>query len=116
RTRASPAARKRSSSGVRSCPPGGRAHRRTAPRRHCSWRRICPRTQRGRSSPSTAATSPGKNMSEPGYTPPDLSLFGEEHIRRYLETDGEVGYEWNGVPTLVLFTTGRKSGEQRRSA
>jgi deazaflavin-dependent oxidoreductase (nitroreductase family) len=55
-------------------------------------------------------------MSEPGYMPPDLTLFGEEHIRRYLETDGAVGHEWNGAPTLVLTTTGRKSGQQRRSA
>jgi deazaflavin-dependent oxidoreductase (nitroreductase family) len=55
-------------------------------------------------------------MSEPGYTPPDLSLFGEEHIRQYLETGGEVGHLWNGVPTLVLTTTGRKSGESRQSA
>lgn len=55
-------------------------------------------------------------MSEPGYTPPDLTLFGEEHIRRYLETDGAVGHEWNGVPTLVLTTTGRKSGQPRQSA
>jgi hypothetical protein len=39
-------------------------------------------------------------MSEPGYMPPDLTLFGEEHIRRYLETDGAVGHEWNGAPTL----------------
>lgn len=55
-------------------------------------------------------------MSEPGYTPPDISLIGEEHIRRYLETGGEVGHLWNGVPTLVLTTTGRKSGQQRQSA
>ena len=55
-------------------------------------------------------------MSEPGYTPPDLTLFGEEHIRRYLETEGAVGHEWNGAPTLVLTTTGRKSGQPRRSA
>lgn len=53
---------------------------------------------------------------EPNYTPPDISLIGEEHVRRYLETDGAVGHEWNGVTTLVLTTTGRKSGEQRRSA
>ncbi len=52
-------------------------------------------------------------MSEPGYTPPDIMLLGEEHVRRYQETDGEVGYLWNGVPTLLLTTTGRKSGEQR---
>ena len=50
------------------------------------------------------------------YTPPDLTLVGDEHVRRYRETDGEVGHIWNGVPTLVLTTTGRKSGEQRSSA
>lgn len=55
-------------------------------------------------------------MTEPGYTPPDLTLIGEEHVRRYLETGGAVGHEWNGVHTLVLTTTGRKSGEKRRSA
>jgi deazaflavin-dependent oxidoreductase (nitroreductase family) len=53
---------------------------------------------------------------EPGYQPPDISLLGEEHIRRYRETDGEVGYLWNGVPTLLLTTTGRRSGEPRTSA
>jgi len=55
-------------------------------------------------------------MSEPGYTPPDLALVGEEHVRRYLETDGEVGYLWNGVPALVLTTIGRKTGEPRQQA
>lgn len=55
-------------------------------------------------------------MTETGYTAPDLTLVGAEHVRRYLETDGEVGHEWNGVPALVLTTTGRKSGEPRRSA
>jgi deazaflavin-dependent oxidoreductase (nitroreductase family) len=40
----------------------------------------------------------------------DRSLFGQEHVRRYQETDGEVGYIWNGVPTLLLTTTGRTSG------
>jgi deazaflavin-dependent oxidoreductase (nitroreductase family) len=54
-------------------------------------------------------------MTEPGYTPPDLSLFGEEHTRRYLETDGAVGHEWSGVHTLLLTTTGRKSGQSRIS-
>ncbi|MEB4209572.1 nitroreductase family deazaflavin-dependent oxidoreductase [Mycobacterium sp. 94-17] len=43
----------------------------------------------------------------------DLSLFGADHVRRYRETDGEVGYLWNGVPTLILTTTGRKTGQQR---
>jgi deazaflavin-dependent oxidoreductase (nitroreductase family) len=43
----------------------------------------------------------------------DRSLFGAEHVRRYQETGGEVGHIWNGVPTLLLTTTGRKSGERR---
>ncbi|MCK9903088.1 nitroreductase [Parafrankia colletiae] len=55
-------------------------------------------------------------MSEPGYRPPDISLRGAEHIARYRETDGEVGYEWNGVPTLLLTVTGRRSGQPRTSA
>ncbi len=40
-------------------------------------------------------------------------LFGDEHVRQYVETGGEVGYKWNGVTTLILTTTGRRSGEQR---
>ncbi|MEV8398545.1 nitroreductase family deazaflavin-dependent oxidoreductase [Streptomyces niveus] len=41
-------------------------------------------------------------------------LFGKEHVKRYQETDGEVGHEWEkGTTTLILTTTGRKSGEQR---
>jgi deazaflavin-dependent oxidoreductase (nitroreductase family) len=39
--------------------------------------------------------------------------LGEEHVRRYQETDGEVGHIWNGVPILLLTTTGRKSGRPR---
>jgi deazaflavin-dependent oxidoreductase (nitroreductase family) len=38
-------------------------------------------------------------------------LYGQEHVRRYLETDGEEGYLWNGVPTLILTTTGRRTGQ-----
>jgi deazaflavin-dependent oxidoreductase (nitroreductase family) len=40
-------------------------------------------------------------------------LFGEEHTRRYRETDGAVGHDWQGTQTLLLTTTGRKSGEPR---
>jgi deazaflavin-dependent oxidoreductase (nitroreductase family) len=43
----------------------------------------------------------------------DYSLFGADHVRRYRESDGEEGYLWNGVPTLILTTTGRKSGQPR---
>jgi deazaflavin-dependent oxidoreductase (nitroreductase family) len=40
-------------------------------------------------------------------------LFGEEHVRRYVETDGEEGYVWReGSPILLLTTTGRKSGKE----
>ena len=52
-------------------------------------------------------------MTEPGYTQPDTSLLGEEHVRRYRETGGEVGYLWNGATTLLLTTKGRKSGLSR---
>jgi deazaflavin-dependent oxidoreductase (nitroreductase family) len=55
-------------------------------------------------------------VSEPEYTQPDLTIVGEPHIRVYRETDGETGYLWNGVPSLLLTTTGRKSGEPRTSA
>jgi deazaflavin-dependent oxidoreductase (nitroreductase family) len=38
-------------------------------------------------------------------------LFGQEHVEKYRETDGEVGHEWRpGVYTLLLTTTGRRSG------
>ncbi len=50
-------------------------------------------------------------MSE--YKQPDISLLGEEHVARYRETDGAVGYEWNGATCLLLTTKGRSSGEPR---
>lgn len=40
-------------------------------------------------------------------------LFGQEHVDRYRATGGEEGHDWNGTQTLLLTTTGRKSGEQR---
>jgi deazaflavin-dependent oxidoreductase (nitroreductase family) len=40
-------------------------------------------------------------------------LFGKEHVDRYVETDGAVGHEWRGAKTLILTTTGRRSGEAR---
>lgn len=37
-------------------------------------------------------------------------LFGEEHVRRYRETDGELGHIWKeGSTILLLTTTGRRS-------
>jgi deazaflavin-dependent oxidoreductase (nitroreductase family) len=47
-------------------------------------------------------------MSERSY------LFGDEHVRRYRETDGEEGYDWReGSRILILTTTGRRSGRER---
>ena len=46
-------------------------------------------------------------------TTDDDSLFGEEHVRAYRETDGERGYHWRGTEILLLSTTGRNSGEER---
>ena len=44
-------------------------------------------------------------------------LHGPEHVKVYLDTDGEVGHEWrNGTSTLILTTKGRKSGEERLNA
>ena len=47
--------------------------------------------------------------------PQDAShLFGDEHVRSYRETDGELGHDWKeGSKTLLLTTKGRKSGESR---
>ena len=40
-----------------------------------------------------------------------------EHIRTYVESDGEQGHEWRpGVPTLLLTVRGRRSGKFRRTA
>ena len=42
------------------------------------------------------------------------NLFGDEHVRRYRETNGEVGHIWReGSTILLLTTTGRKTGEKR---
>jgi deazaflavin-dependent oxidoreductase (nitroreductase family) len=38
-----------------------------------------------------------------------------EHIRRYVDSDGKIGHSWQGVSTLLLTTLGRKSGQWRRT-
>jgi len=41
-------------------------------------------------------------------------LHGAAHTRRYRETGGKVGHDWKrGAPTLILTTTGRRSGQPR---
>jgi proline iminopeptidase len=42
------------------------------------------------------------------------NLFGDEHVRRYRETEGKVGHVWReGSTILLLTTTGRTTGEKR---
>jgi proline iminopeptidase len=42
------------------------------------------------------------------------NLFGDAHVQRYRETDGEVGHIWREGSTILLLTTkGRKTGEPR---
>ncbi|HSI94018.1 MAG TPA: nitroreductase family deazaflavin-dependent oxidoreductase [Jiangellaceae bacterium] len=44
-------------------------------------------------------------------------LYGAEHVRRYIETDGDEGYHWRrGTTTLILTTSGRKTGQPRQHA
>jgi deazaflavin-dependent oxidoreductase (nitroreductase family) len=51
--------------------------------------------------------------------PEHLPDWIRDHLRRYLESDGEDGHMWDAslgggtgmVPTLILTTTGRKSGK-----
>jgi deazaflavin-dependent oxidoreductase (nitroreductase family) len=40
-------------------------------------------------------------------------LFGPQHVRRYVETNGQEGHDWQGTTTLILTTKGRRSGEPR---
>jgi deazaflavin-dependent oxidoreductase (nitroreductase family) len=40
-------------------------------------------------------------------------LYGKEHVERYQATDGEEGHDWQGTVTLLLTTTGRRSGKER---
>ena len=42
--------------------------------------------------------------------PMQLPDWIREHLRKYQETNGAEGHLWNGVPCLLLTTTGSKSG------
>ena len=45
-----------------------------------------------------------------------MTLYGQEHIDRYVATDGREGHEWQGTHTLILTTAGRHSGQPRPHA
>ena len=42
--------------------------------------------------------------------PAELPTWIADHLKLYLESNGEQGHLWNGMPCLLLTTTGRKSG------
>ena len=58
-------------------------------------------------------------MVEPS-TPKELPEWIQNHLKRYIATNGEDGYLWDAslgggkgmIPTLLLTTTGRKSGRE----
>jgi deazaflavin-dependent oxidoreductase (nitroreductase family) len=49
-------------------------------------------------------------MAEQGGSGVRGSGWQAQHARRYIETNGEDGYTWQGVPTLLLTTTGKQTG------
>lgn len=40
----------------------------------------------------------------------------QAHIKSYVESEGQKGHRWQGLPTLLLTTRGRKTGQLRRTA
>ena len=42
-----------------------------------------------------------------------MALHGQEHVEQYRDTNGQEGHDWEGTHTLLLTTTGRKSGQSR---
>jgi deazaflavin-dependent oxidoreductase (nitroreductase family) len=44
-----------------------------------------------------------------------MPLRGQEHVERYEATDGREGHDWQGSQVLILTTTGRKSGAERKT-
>jgi deazaflavin-dependent oxidoreductase (nitroreductase family) len=40
----------------------------------------------------------------------------KSHIKEYVTTNGKKGHHWRGLPTLLLTTVGRQSGQLRRTA
>jgi deazaflavin-dependent oxidoreductase (nitroreductase family) len=40
----------------------------------------------------------------------------KDHIQQYVQSGGAEGHEWHGTTTLLLTTTGRRTGTQHRTA
>jgi deazaflavin-dependent oxidoreductase (nitroreductase family) len=52
------------------------------------------------------------DLSDPVDPPPG---WQRDHVRRYVASGGADGHFWRGVPTLLLTTIGRRSGQARRT-
>jgi len=52
------------------------------------------------------------DFDNPADLPPG---WQRDHVERYLATDGKEGHIWQGVPTLLLTTIGRRTGRARRT-
>ena len=39
-----------------------------------------------------------------------VALFGQQHVDRYRETDGEDGHDWQGTTVLLLTTIRTERG------
>lgn len=52
-------------------------------------------------------------MSQPQDSP---VAWVNDHIRQYVDSGGAEGHEWRGAPTLLLTTTGRRTGTRHRTA
>ena len=71
---------------------------------------------RGHEGGASGAVGPGTRSTDleddGGIRMSDDNLFGDEHVRRYVETDGEVGYIWReGAPILILTVDGPEERE-----
>jgi len=55
-------------------------------------------------------------MAKPNEPARQLPDWIVDHMRKYVETDGKEGHIWNGVPTLLLTTTGRRSKQRADAA
>ena len=53
-------------------------------------------------------------MSDVDYEPSPWQPIAD-HVERYLATDGDDGFSWEGAEIIILTTTGRKSGKLRRT-
>jgi deazaflavin-dependent oxidoreductase (nitroreductase family) len=52
------------------------------------------------------------DLSNPTDPPPG---WQRDHLHEYVASGGREGHLWNGVPTLLLTTAGRRSGQARRT-